>query len=84
MRRKPAEVAELMDITMEAMINQLFLLCDPLMVNTPEKKKREKVQMPLPNEKVLSCTMSPVTKIARAINPQIIWMTPSTFEVLTL
>ena len=68
MRKKPAETAELMDITIEATANHLFLLSTTLMVNTPEKKKRVKVQMLLPNEMVLlSCTR---IQIARATIPQ--------------
>ena len=70
MRRQPAETAELMDMTMEAAINHLFLLSTTLMVNTPEKKKRVKVQMPLPNEMVLlSCSRIQIT---RATIPQMI------------
>ena len=80
MRRKPAETAELIDITMEAAINHLFLLSFALMVNTPEKKKRVKVQMP--NEKMLSFPWGPIIQIARAMIPQMIWMTPSTVAAL--
>ena len=69
MRRKPAETAELIDITMEAAINHLFLLSITLMVSIPETKKRVKVQMPLPNEKVLSF---PIIQIAKATIPQMI------------
>ena len=48
--------------------------------DTPERKKRVNVQMPLPNEKRLSF---PIIQIARAMISQIIWTTPCIVAALT-
>ena len=48
--------------------------------DTPERKKRVNVQMPLPNEKRLSF---PIIQIARAMTPHMIWTALSIVAALT-